>query len=69
EKDLYCVLPAISCYLQELRQALPEATIYCLLNNELKPEIVACMKATEKEHWYGARFEPVLGELIAAVNS
>lgn len=30
---------------------------------------VACMKATEKEHWYGARFEPVLGKLIAAVNS
>ena len=46
EKDLYYVLPAICCYLHELRQTLPEATIYCLINNELKPEIEACMKAT-----------------------
>lgn len=31
---------------------------------------VACMKATaqEKNHWYGAVFEPVLGQLIQALN-
>lgn len=32
--------------------------------------VVECMKATalEENHWYGAKFEPVLGKLIAAVN-
>ena len=30
---------------------------------------VACIRATEDEHWYGTRFESVLGELIAALNS
>ena len=31
---------------------------------------VECMKATaeEENHWYGAKFEPVLGKLIAALN-
>ncbi len=28
---------------------------------------VAAMDATEPEHWYGARFEPVLGSLIEAL--
>ena len=32
--------------------------------------VVECMKATaqEENHWYGAKFEPVLGKLIDAVN-
>lgn len=46
EKDLYCVLPAVSCYLQELKQTLPKANIYCLFNNELKPEIEDALKTT-----------------------
>ena len=31
---------------------------------------VECIRATaeEENHWYGAKFEPVLGKLIAAVN-
>lgn len=31
---------------------------------------VSCIKATaeEKEHWYGAKFEPVLGELIQMLS-
>ena len=45
ETDLYCVLPAISCYLQELKQTLPEAKIYCLINNNLQPEIEDALKA------------------------
>ena len=45
ESDLYCVLPAISCYLQELKQTLPEAKIYCLINNNLQPEIEDALKA------------------------
>ena len=46
EQDLYCVLPAISCYLRELKQTLPEADIFCLINNELKPEIEETLKDT-----------------------
>lgn len=45
ESDLYNVLPAISCYLQELKQILPEAKIYCLINNNLQPEIEDALKA------------------------
>ena len=32
--------------------------------------VVKCIKATEgdKDHWYGAKFEPVLGELIKEVR-
>ena len=45
ETDLYNVLPAISCYLQELKQTLPEAKIYCLINNNLQPEIEDALKA------------------------
>ena len=29
---------------------------------------VLCIKNTEKEHWYGVRFEPVLPELIKALD-
>lgn len=45
ESDLYSVLPAISCYLQELKQTLPEAKIYCLINNNLQSEIEDALKA------------------------
>ena len=32
---------------------------------------VECIKATaeEENHWYGAKFEPVLGKLITMVNA
>ena len=29
---------------------------------------VECIRGTEKEHWYGARFEPALGKLIEALQ-
>lgn len=45
EKDLYCVLPAIAYFFQLLRETLPQAAIYCLINDELKPEIVETMTA------------------------
>lgn len=44
EQELYCVLPAVCCFLRLLRQTLPQAGIYCLLNTELKLEIADCMK-------------------------
>ena len=39
ESDLFCVLPGISYFLQTLKNILPQADIYCLINTELKPEI------------------------------
>ena len=37
--DLYYVLPAICYFLKILRDTLPEASIYCLINTELKSQI------------------------------
>lgn len=50
EKDLYSVLPAICCFFQTLRDCLPEAKIYCLINKDLKPEITDCMLESCKLH-------------------
>ncbi len=45
ESELYFVLPAVCCFLWLLRQTLPQAKIYCLVNTEIKTEITDCMKA------------------------
>ena len=45
EKDLYQVLPAVCYFLWLLKQTLPEAWLYCLINTELKQEISDCMRA------------------------
>ena len=37
--DLYSVLPAIGYFFKILRDKLPKADIYCLINTELKSEI------------------------------
>ena len=50
EKDLYFVLPAICCFFYELRELLPDAEIYCLINSGLKPEITQCMLDACKRH-------------------
>lgn len=47
--NLYLVLPAICYFFKTLKTTLPEANIYCLVNTELKSEIVdgfekACKK-------------------------
>ena len=44
EKDLFSVLPALCYFLNLIKQTLPQAKIYCLINTEIKPEIAACMK-------------------------
>ena len=44
EEDLYSVLPAICYFMNLLRETLPQAKIYCLINTELKPEIFDCLK-------------------------
>ncbi|MBE6637826.1 MAG: hypothetical protein E7618_08520 [Ruminococcaceae bacterium] len=45
KKDLYEVLPAVCCFLKTVRDALPEAAVYCLINTEIKTEIAEGMKA------------------------
>lgn len=49
QKDLFSVLPAVCYFLNELKQILPYAKIYCLINTDIKIEIASCMKnACEK---------------------
>ena len=50
EKDLFSVLPAICYFLNLLKETLPQAKIYCLINTEIKPEIASCMKNACKEY-------------------
>lgn len=45
KEDLYSVLPAIPYFFKNLKEALPEANIICIINSELKPEITEGMKA------------------------
>lgn len=42
-EELYSVRPAICYFLKTVKEALPQAKIYCLINTELKPEISDCM--------------------------
>lgn len=49
ENDLYSILPAITYFFKTLKDTLPKADIYCLINTDLKPEISNGMiKACEK---------------------
>lgn len=50
EKDLFSVLPAICYFLNLLKELLPQAKIYCLINTEIKPEIASCMKNACKKY-------------------
>ncbi|MBP3936362.1 MAG: hypothetical protein IK954_02115 [Clostridia bacterium] len=50
EQALYSVLPAIGYFLTLLRETLPQAMIYCIINDELKPEIADTMKAVCLQH-------------------
>jgi len=42
KSDLYSVLPAICYFLKTLKNTLPSAKIYCLINTGLKNEITEC---------------------------
>ena len=44
KQDLYAVLPAITYFFNTLRTVLPNATILCMINTELKPEIAEGLK-------------------------
>jgi len=44
--DLYSVLPAITFFLSRVKQELPDINIICILNTELKDEVVECFVDT-----------------------
>lgn len=46
ERDLYSVLCAVPYYLKSVRETLPSAEIYCLINTEIKDEIASCLKSS-----------------------
>lgn len=50
KEDLYAALPAICYFLQFLRETLPRADIYCLINTELQPEITACLQEASRKN-------------------
>lgn len=50
EDELYSALPAICYFLNLLRETLPQAKIYCMINTEIKPEVAACMKRACEEY-------------------
>lgn len=49
DSDFYTVLPAVYYLLHLVRETLPEADIYCLINTDIHPDISACMKAACKQ--------------------
>ncbi|MBR6649860.1 MAG: hypothetical protein IKL36_00445 [Clostridia bacterium] len=63
-EDLYYVLPAISCFLNKVRETLPDADIYCLINTELKREITECFETScEKYKIKAVSFDSIEKEL------
>lgn len=50
EKDLFFVLPAIGYFLHALKALLPKAKIYCLINTEIKEEIISCLQEASKKY-------------------
>ena len=60
ENDFYSVLPAISYFLYLLRETLPQAQIYCLVNTDISPAITECMiKSCEKYNITPVTFESI----------
>lgn len=47
--DLYSVLPAICYLLHLIKETLPHARIYCLINTDIKPEIMACLQEASQK--------------------
>ncbi len=48
--ELYCVLPAVCHFFKRLRETLPNADVYCLINTHLKSEIVDALKKVSRRH-------------------
>ena len=50
KEDLYSVLPAFCCFFQRLRDTLPDAAIYCLINTHLKKEVSDALLTVSERH-------------------
>ena len=50
EDDLYNALPAMCYFTALLRETLPDAKIYCLINTGLKPEITNALSELSDKH-------------------
>ncbi|MBQ8684906.1 MAG: hypothetical protein IJ514_01895 [Clostridia bacterium] len=48
EKDLYFVQPAICHLMSALKTELPKTDIYFIINTQIKPEIIDCIKEAGK---------------------
>lgn len=60
ESDFFSVLPAIGYFLKFLKETLPQAEIYCLINTELKTEIASCLNsACQKYHITPVMFDNI----------
>lgn len=44
-EEMYSVLPAICYFIKSLKETLPDAEIYCLVNTDIKAEIQDCIKS------------------------
>ena len=50
KQELYSVLPAIGCFFGKLKETLPNADIYCLINTELNTEISLALKTVSQKY-------------------
>lgn len=50
DSDLYRVLPAFGYFFQLLKETVPEATILCLINTELKEEVSEGLKMVSEKN-------------------
>ena len=60
KEELHAALPAFCCLMNKIKETVPKAQIYWLINTELKPEIVDGMiKACEYYHIDFIKFETI----------
>ena len=50
QEDLFKVLPAISYLIDAIVKNVKSAKLYCIINDELKPEIKSCFKTVCQKH-------------------
>ncbi len=50
EKDLYTALPAMVYFVDMVRETLPDAKIYCIINYGIKDEIVNALEIAAKKN-------------------
>ncbi len=50
EKDLYTVLPALAYFVNMVRETLPDAEIYVVINDGIKDEVVEALEVSAKNN-------------------